>query len=135
MTQDNQGPKITFTLDVPESAVQELQKFMDERGIHFDPRSQVTQTNDAFISEHRSMGHEAGEIIQEINRYLEKMMFDFRINPNHQEWSLPELQQFLEFSITNFYWQDGKVTDAWWDGSPDHWIEVLQQYQQLFKKN
>ena len=123
---------ITYTIDVPQEEIEQLQTLLQQRNIPFDPRDQVTAFNDAFRADTTAYGHEASDIIESINTYLANASIEHRVRSDHHDWSIPQLQQFLQFAVDNFNWADGRIDHAWWDGSDAEWQRIAEQTQWVF---
>lgn len=123
---------IKYTIEVPADRVGDLNRFMQECHIPFDPRGNVTATNDAFLSETTLMGREVREILPAINEYLEQSGMADRVRTDHEGWTPTQMQSFLEFAIQDLTWEDQKIERAWWDGSPRGWEEAKEGCPWLF---
>ena len=120
---------ITYTIEVPREEIEQLQSMLQQRNIPFDPRGQVTACNDAFRADTTAYGNEAGDIIESINTYLANASIKSRVRSDYHDWSIPQLQQFLQFAVDNFNWAGGSVDYAWWEGSDDDWQRIVEQNQ------
>ena len=80
---------ITYTIDVPQEEIEQLQTLLQQRNIPFDPRDQVTAFNDAFRADTTAYGHEASDIIESINTYLANASIEHRVRSDHHDWSIP----------------------------------------------
>ena len=60
-----------------------------------------------------------------MNRSLDKTKLTPRVPEDHEKWSTERRQEFLQFAIDNFDWDNG-VTYAWWEDEGISWLELTQ---------
>ena len=130
---------IKYTIEIPEDQAGDLQAFMQERQIPFDPRGKITATREIFLSETTAMGDDVKELTQKINERLDEAGIADRVRKDHENWTLPQLQEFLEFAINDFNWEDGQIVHAWFEDvdeeQEEKWADARGPIPWLFEKH
>ena len=127
----------TYMVRIPVELTEELKQFLDERGVDFKPRQQALRMNDAGCDPPVMMGHEAGEVLDDINRFLQARRRSPLVPGDPESWTMLQLHQFLELAMEHFEWEDGIIqppTGAWWLDQGAPWSEITVVFRELFRK-
>ena len=125
--------EITLRITLPAEQTDGLQQYLQQKGVSINPRDQMMAWNDALRADSAATGDETDQLVEAINNYLAQSGINHQVRQDHQEWALPQLQQFLQFAVDHFYWTDGRIDSAWWDGETDQWLSLVNQAQWLFQ--
>ncbi len=123
---------IKYTIDIPETAIPELEELMKKHGAHFDRRRQVTAINDIFMESSTAMGHHTGDLAAGINRRLEKLGLEPRIPTGHGAWGPERIQEFLKMAVNSFQWEGSEVQEDHWKEDGGTWQQVREEYPLVF---
>ena len=134
MSEDTKGETITFTIDVPSRRIEELKQLLEGLDVRFDPDRQVVAFNDALMSQSVAMGHHLPGMVEGMNRCLDEAKLTPRIPDGHEKWSILRRQEFLQFAIDNFDWDDNTVSNTWWDNEGITWRELTQDHPLVFEE-
>ena len=132
MTDYDSGETIAFILDIPSSKIEELKQALEGLEIKFVPENQVIAFNEAMMSQSVAMGHHLPGLVEGMNRCLGDAKLTPRIPDGHKKWSILRRQEFLQFAIDNFDWDDNTVTNTWWDNEGITWQELTQDHPLVF---
>jgi hypothetical protein len=124
---------LTYRLTIPADRAEQLQEHLQEMGVPLDPRNNLMAWNDAFRADCTATGDEVQDLIEAINAHLVQQGLPQRVRTDQQQWSLPELQQFLQFSVDQFYWAGGAIESTWWEGDPQEWEALVNRTKWLFQ--
>ena len=131
-TQEKNRNTAQFLIDIPINLAREVADFMTSRNISFDPVGNMTAINSEAVQTDVHYGHEVGELLGKINRYLEETGNEPRVPENHEEWTLQQTCEFLTIASNEFNWTDRMSIDyAWWENG-ENWSELVKEYPSLF---
>ena len=120
---------ITYIVEVPEENVMELADFMQKRNIHFNHRADVAGSHPQWREDRVLMGGNAAEILEELNRHLERVGVTPGVPGPVADWSVPKLQSFLDVAACNFRWNQGRITAGISQGA---WDLVVRDTPEVF---
>ena len=132
----NSDPTVVYTVNIPLSLTEELQGFLQEHGVEFDPRAQATHFNDSGSDPRVRLGHEAPGMIRAVNGFLEQYGIKPLMPGDPGEWSLAALHDFLELANGHFNWDPAgrHVTDAPWRDEGQSWRDdVAASFPSVFR--
>ena len=133
-TEEITGGTVTFTIDVPSRRIEELKQLLEGLDVRLDPKRQVIAFNEAMMSQSVAMGHHLPGLVEGMNRCLDDAKLTPRIPDGHEKWSILRRQEFLQFAIDNFDWDDNTVTNTWWDNEGITWQELTQDHPLVFEE-
>ena len=122
----------TFTIDVQEDRVSELENFLKDLGINFQPENQMTAFNVLNLETSVAMGENTSTIIQEINWLLNAEGLAPLIPTDHAQWNLARRWAFLKFAVKEFAWARTTADYCFWLADGKTWDEVVQENPLVF---
>ena len=122
---------LTFEIGMPHDKVEEARRALAGVGVRFDPRNQIMAANAAFRSDSTLTGDDLPRLVEQVNSYIREARVEPPVDTDHESWDLPRIQEFLEFAIQDFHWEDGRIEYAWWDASPQDWREQVVEARKL----
>ena len=131
MNPDNER-KLSFTLAVPTSRVDELFDTLRQAGFEADPQKTLTCSNATSANYTTAVGADAQNLIKRINEHLKEHDCEPLIPEKNQDWPLDRLNQLLKLAMTNFDWEDDKVQNVWWTGLEEEWSNIIEEYALVF---
>ena len=134
MAEETTAGMITFTIDVPSGRIEDLKQLLEGLGVRFDPKRQIIAFNEAMMSQSVAMGHHLPGLVEGMNHCLDDAKLTPRIPDGHEKWSILRRQEFLQFAIENFDWDDNTVTNTWWDNDGIPWQELTQDHPLVFEE-
>ena len=134
MSEETTGGTITFTIDVPSRRIEELKQLLEGLDVRLDPKRQVVAFNEAMMSQSVAMGHHLPGMVEGMNRCLDEAKLTPRIPEGHEKWSILRRQEFLQFAIDNFDWDDNTVSNTWWDNEGITWQELTRDHPLVFEE-
>ena len=134
MSEETTGGSVTFTIDVPSRRIEELKQLLEGLDVRLDPKRQVIAFNEGMMSQSVAMGHHLPGMVEGVNHYLDEAKLTPRIPENHEKWSILHRQEFLQFAIDNFDWEDSTVNYTWWDGEGIAWQEITRDNPLVFEE-
>ena len=125
--------KVTYVVNVPVELTAELQNFLKERNVDFRPQDQAIQLNDSGNDPQVLMGYEAKNLVPRLNEILKNHKDRPLVPGNPENWTLPQLHEFLELAMDHFSWDEkNRPTWAWWIEEEVPWSDIVSKYPQLF---
>ena len=120
----------SFTLELNENMLDKAQQALRSAGIDLNPRDNLTAID---LENPRTvrLGIEALDLALGINRFLGEVNLNPRLREDPQNWTLRELNHFLNLAAANFEYEHYNVVRAWWYESDLTWQSILDQYPQL----
>ena len=134
MSEETTGGTITFTIDVPSRRIEELKQLLEGLDVRLDPKRQVIAFNEGMMSQSVAMGHHLPGMVEGMNRCLDEAKLTPRIPEGHEKWSILRRQEFLQFAIDNFDWDDNTVSNTWWNGEGITWQELTRDHPLAFEE-
>ena len=134
MSEETTGGTITFTIDVPSRKIEELKQLLEGLDVRLDPKRQVVAFNEAMMSQSVAMGHHLPGMVEGMNHCLDEAKLTPRIPEGHEKWSILRRQEFLQFAIDNFDWNDNTVSNTWWDNEGITWQELTRDHPLVFEE-
>ena len=123
---------LTFTIDVPDTQVEELKDVLDKLDIRFNPERQLVAFNESFMDTAVAMGHHTADLIEDINDQLQRGGFTPLIPTDWKEWTLTRRMDFLGFAIRSFDWFDHDTDNSPWRLEETSWQEVVDDNPLIF---
>ena len=127
---------VTFTIEIPSGRIDELKQLLEGMDVRLDPERQLVAFNEAMMSESQSvaMGYHLPGLVKGVNRCLDDAKLTPRIPDGHEKWSILRRQEFLQFAIENFDWDNNTVTNTWWDNDGKIWQELTGGHPLVFEE-
>ena len=125
---------VTFTIEVPSGRIEELKLLLEGMDVRLDPERQLVAFNKAMMSQSVAMGYHLPGLVKGMNRCLDDAKLTPRIPDGHEKWSILRRQEFLQFAIDNFDWDDYTVSNTWWDNDGTIWRELTQDHPLVFEE-
>ena len=125
---------VTFTIEVPSGRIEELKQLLEGMDVRLDPEQQLVAFNESMMSQSVAMGYHLPKLVESVNRCLDDANLTPRIPDGHDKWSILRRQEFLQFAIDNFDWDDNRVNNTWWDNDGTTWQELTQDHPLVFEE-
>ena len=124
---------LTFTIDVPDSKIEELREALGRLDIQFQPERQIIAFEESLMETCVAMGHHTPDLVQEINRQLTKAGLTPPVPTDHETWPMTRRMAFLEFAISHFDWVDHDLDNSWWRTEGRNWDQVVAENPLVFE--
>lgn len=127
---------ITYAVTLPVTMTDALADFLGRRNVEFRPRDVALRLNDLGCEPEVLHGHQAWDLLDEINGFLRKRRIHPLVPGNPEEWTYAQLHEFLELAMDHFSWEgmDERPSGAWWLDEGSSWDEVTATFGELFGK-
>ena len=123
---------LTYTVNIPSCYLDEVQYFMHELGLDFDPKRQITAINDVLMEASTAMGHHAPSLIEALNHHLKERGLSPTVPDYDDNWTPEGLQEFLRMAVDKFHWVDDYVNTDWWEHDGKSWEDVVKEHPKVF---
>ena len=130
----DRNPIVTYQVEIPMDQAGEIGSILNERGIEFDPRWNIITRNDAGPQTQECSGLRAGEIIQEINQYLDGRKLRPRLPEDLENLTVLQAHELLELAVEQFDHEEKRFIEDQRDAQTV-WAEIVPHYPNLFEKN
>ena len=124
---------VSYTVTLPLELTGELEQFLRDRDVNFRPRDMATKLRDAATHPQVLMGFEAQDLLDLINRELQRNGTRPLVPGNPETWTLAQLHEFLDLALHHFGWDEkNRLTGLQWPEEEIPWTELASGYPQLF---
>ena len=123
------GHQITYLLNLPEQHLEEIRKFLDEKGAKLDIIGNIAALNEGAPCPGLLMGADTGQIVQAINQYMRGKGSALEPLPEFDgNWPPRACEYLLTHALCMYQWDERNRIEydlGEPDPDPDDWEKLL----------